>query len=82
MEWEWDRAEKGFQRAIELDPSYSWAYYTYALQLTAQGRFDEAILQMERARQLDPVSTSPLSIDLGYLYSLKGDLESAAGSWQ
>lgn len=26
MEWEWDRAEKGFQRAIELDPSYSWAW--------------------------------------------------------
>ena len=82
MEWDWERAEASSQRALELDPSYTWAYYTYALMLTSQGRFDDAIVQIERARRVDPISISPVGIDLGYLHSLNGDLESAAKAWQ
>ena len=79
MEWDWERAEESFQRAIGLDPSFTGAYRRYALQLKAQGRFDEAIVQLERAQRIDPLSTSPM---LGYVYSLKGDLERAASAWQ
>ena len=82
MEWDWERAEASFQRAIALDPSYTWAYETYALHLTIQGRLGEAIVQLERARQIDPISPFSTGIDLGYVYALKGDLESAATAWQ
>jgi tetratricopeptide (TPR) repeat protein len=81
-EWQWERGAESLERAIELDPAYTWAYHVYAMQLTLQGRFDEAIEQMQRARRIEPVSTSPTGIDLGYVYSLQGDLESAAEAWQ
>jgi len=82
MEWEWERADQSLQRAIALDPAYTWARDMYAILLAQQGRLDEAIEQLQRARRLDPV-TAPLGVtDLGFLYSLKGDLESAAEAWQ
>ena len=82
-EWDWANAEESFQRAIELDPSYVWAYQTYAMHLKAQGRFDEAIVQLLRARRIDPISAGLTGlVGLGNLYALNGDLESAARTWQ
>jgi tetratricopeptide (TPR) repeat protein len=49
-------AEKEFRRAIQLDPSYATAHQWYAESLSWQGRFDEALAESERARQLDPLS--------------------------
>ena len=80
--WNWESAEQSFQRAIELDPSDTWAYNTYALHLRVQGRFDEAIAQLVRAHRIDPISPAPTTVDLGSLYALKGDLEGAARAWQ
>ncbi len=55
-EWDWQGAEKEFKRAIELDPSYATAHQWYAEYLMFQGRFDEALAESEKARQLDPQS--------------------------
>lgn len=55
-EWDWQRAEKEFKRAIELDPNYATAHQWYAEYLMFQGRFDEALAESEKARQLDPQS--------------------------
>ncbi len=82
MEWDWDRGAESLERAIALDPSNTWAYWLYGMLLTYQGRFDEAIEQMRLAQRLDPVATAPIIEDLGSVYSLKGDLESAAKAWQ
>ncbi len=82
FEWDWERAEASLQRAIALDPAFTWAYHMYAVLLTQAGRFDEAIEQMRKAKRLDPASTSPTTIDLGFVYSLKGELERAAEAWQ
>jgi DNA-binding winged helix-turn-helix (wHTH) protein/TolB-like protein/Flp pilus assembly protein TadD len=49
-------AERQFRRALELQPSYATARQWYANYLTATGRFDEAIEQMTRAQQVDPLS--------------------------
>jgi TolB-like protein/DNA-binding winged helix-turn-helix (wHTH) protein/lipoprotein NlpI len=53
---DWATAEKEFRRAIELNPNYATAHHWYAEYLTWRGRFDEAFLEIERARQLDPLS--------------------------
>lgn len=82
FEWEWERGEQSLKRAIALDPSYTWTYYMYSTLLMSQGRLDEAIEQMQQAQRLAPVSTSPIYVDLGLLYSLNGDLENAARAWQ
>ena len=55
-DWDWQTAEKEFRRAIELDPSYATAHQWYAEALAYQGRFDEALAESRKARQLDPLS--------------------------
>lgn len=53
---DWKTAEKEYQRAIALNPNYSTAHHWYAEYLAWRGRFDEALAESERARQLDPLS--------------------------
>ena len=54
--WDWQTAEEEYQKAIALNPSYSTAHQWYAECLMWQGRFDEALKESDRARQLDPLS--------------------------
>jgi serine/threonine-protein kinase len=63
--WDWMGAEPEFKRAIELNSSYPAAHYWYGEYLMALGRFDEAQVEMERARELNPVSPL-LNTALGY----------------
>jgi serine/threonine-protein kinase len=53
-EWDWAGAEPEFQRAIELKPNYPDARVFYSLFLTALGRPEEGMAQIERAVELDP----------------------------
>jgi eukaryotic-like serine/threonine-protein kinase len=53
-EFDWDGAEKTFQRAIELNPNWADARECFALELTMLGRFDEALRQIAFAEALDP----------------------------
>ncbi|MBV9147887.1 MAG: winged helix-turn-helix domain-containing protein [Acidobacteria bacterium] len=55
-DYDWNAAEKEFRLAIQLDPSYATAHQWYGEYLSFQGRFDEALAESERARQLDPMS--------------------------
>jgi tetratricopeptide (TPR) repeat protein len=55
-DWDWQSAEKEYRRAIELDPNYATGHHWYAEHLAFRGRFDEAFAEIERARQLDPLS--------------------------
>jgi serine/threonine-protein kinase len=52
----WNNAEKEFQRAIELNPSYPAAHSWYGEFQMARGRFDQAREEMTRAYKLDPLS--------------------------
>lgn len=55
-EWDWAGAEREFKRAIELNPNYSNAHHWYAMFLSAASRHDEALAEIRRAREIDPVS--------------------------
>ena len=56
FEWDFDSAGKEFQRAIELNPGYATAHHWYAWHLSVLGRNDEAIAEMRKAENLDPLS--------------------------
>jgi TolB-like protein/DNA-binding winged helix-turn-helix (wHTH) protein/Flp pilus assembly protein TadD len=56
FEWNWEAAEKEYQQAIALNPSYATAHQWYALQLSLLGRHGEAISEMNKAEGLDPLS--------------------------
>ena len=56
FDWDWQSAEKVFQRAIELNPGYATAHHWYAWHLSEMGRNNEAIAEMRKAEHLDPLS--------------------------
>ena len=56
QEWKWQEAEKEFEKAIELNPSYSAAYNWYGVSLWLTGKYEEAVQKTERASELDPLS--------------------------
>jgi serine/threonine protein kinase/tetratricopeptide (TPR) repeat protein len=55
-DWDWSGAEREFQRAIDLNPSYATAYRTYGSVLSTEGRPEESIVNYKRALELDPLS--------------------------
>ncbi len=61
-EWHWTEAESEYRRALELNPNDADAYSWFALWLICQGRTDEALAAIERARALDPVGVSGASV--------------------
>ena len=56
FDWNWEAAEKEFRRAIELNPGYATAHHWYGWHLSEMGRNSEAIAEMRKAENLDPLS--------------------------
>ena len=55
-EWDWAGAENDFKRAIALNPNYANAHLYYAQMLSFLGRHDEAIAEIDRAAEINPIS--------------------------
>src|SRR5260370_2050759 len=66
-EWDWPGAETALKRAIELDPNDAEAHELYASYLEAIGQLPEAVKEMRKAHELDPLSLSA-NVDLGNAY--------------
>lgn len=75
-EWDWQGAEREFQRAIELNPNYAMTWQWYAMELAALGRHEEALRETDRALQLDPLSMS-INTTTGLLFYLVREYELA-----
>jgi TolB-like protein/DNA-binding winged helix-turn-helix (wHTH) protein/tetratricopeptide (TPR) repeat protein len=56
-DWNWPGAETEYRRALELNPSYPTARHWYSLHLSRLGRTQQAEVEIQRARALDPLST-------------------------
>jgi tetratricopeptide (TPR) repeat protein len=67
--WDFAQADREFRRALDLNPGYAVAHQWYALYLAAMRRTDEAIAEIERAEQLDPLSL-PIITNKGWIYYL------------
>jgi TolB-like protein/Flp pilus assembly protein TadD len=61
-EWDWAGAEAEYKRALELAPNDASAYAGYALWLACEGRTDEAVTWIRRARELDPVAVTGANV--------------------
>jgi serine/threonine protein kinase/tetratricopeptide (TPR) repeat protein len=55
-DWDWEAAEAEFRRASEISPSYWMNHGWYSYVLAAWGRFGEAEQEINRARELEPLS--------------------------
>jgi TolB-like protein/DNA-binding winged helix-turn-helix (wHTH) protein/Flp pilus assembly protein TadD len=56
FDWDWKSAEREFKRGIELNPGYATAHHWYAWHLNLGGENREAIAEMKKAEDLDPLS--------------------------
>jgi len=71
IRWEYDLdipgAGKDFRSAIEANTNDSGSHEWYSAYLSSIGEFDEAIAEMKKAAQLDPLSLN-VNVDLGRAY--------------
>jgi TolB-like protein/Tfp pilus assembly protein PilF/tRNA A-37 threonylcarbamoyl transferase component Bud32 len=65
--FDWGVAEGYHRRAIEINGNYATGHHWYGFHLIMEGRFEEALEQMLRARELDPLSPSIIQA-LGWCY--------------
>src|ERR1700674_1567622 len=56
MDWDWAGAEREFRRALELNPDSLETCYCFAIFMTSQGRFPEALAYLEHAAKLNTLS--------------------------
>jgi serine/threonine-protein kinase len=63
----WVEAREAFERGVALSPDYATAHQWYSYDLMIRNRWDEAIREMERAKQLDPLSLI-IIVSLGFAY--------------
>jgi len=56
FDWDFLSAGKEFRRAIELNPGYATAHHWYAWHLSLSGQYAEAIAEMRKAENMDPLS--------------------------
>jgi DNA-binding winged helix-turn-helix (wHTH) protein/tetratricopeptide (TPR) repeat protein len=67
FEWDWTAAEASYRRAIALAPDHAAAHQFYAMLLSVLARHEEALAEIERARQCDPLSV-PINATISYIW--------------
>lgn len=82
QDWDWTGAEQEFQRALDLNSNFAQAHHWYGnLLLGPEGRHDEAIAELQRAQELDPLCLI-ISADTGFAYYLAGRYDLAMQAYQ
>jgi tetratricopeptide (TPR) repeat protein len=56
FDWDLKSGDTEFRRGIELNPGYATAHHWYAWHLSLMGRNTDAIAEMKKAQNLDPLS--------------------------
>jgi TolB-like protein/Tfp pilus assembly protein PilF len=68
-DWDWKGAEGEFKEAISVNSNYAPAHHFFADYLKAMARFDEALAEIEKAQELDPLSLA-ISTGVGHVLYL------------
>lgn len=56
FDWDLQSADTEFRRGIELNPGYATAHHWYAWHLSLLGKNNDAIAELKKAQNLDPLS--------------------------
>ena len=76
FELDWPGVEKGFKRAIELNPGYAPAHQWYGEYLFIKKMWDESYREIQLAIELDPLSYI-IRNELGWFYHYQQKLDFA-----
>jgi TolB-like protein/Flp pilus assembly protein TadD/tRNA A-37 threonylcarbamoyl transferase component Bud32 len=74
FDWDWSAAERGYRRALEINPNLPEANLGYATYLATLGRFDEAIARVQQAYRFDPLALESRNEAL-WIYYFSGRLQ-------
>jgi TolB-like protein/Flp pilus assembly protein TadD len=77
-DWDWVGGEREAKRAIALNPNSAHAHFTYADMLSDEARHDQALVEMARARELDPISLLYSALEGMFLHHARRDAEALA----
>jgi tetratricopeptide (TPR) repeat protein len=73
-EYDFATAERGFERAIQLNPQYAFAHQMFGCYLGWMGRYEESYAEVRRALRLEPLSsTFNAFLAVIYLYARRYD---------
>jgi tetratricopeptide (TPR) repeat protein len=61
FDWNWEAAERNFNRAIALAPSYSCAHEDRAVYLSFLGQRSEALAEIAKSNSIDPGPSSAMT---------------------
>jgi TolB-like protein/Flp pilus assembly protein TadD len=67
LDWDWAAAATEFHRALELNPNSAPTHQKYAFYLVRTGQLREALAEVERGVDLDPVSGRSFHFE-GFIY--------------
>jgi len=67
LDWDWATAATEFHRALELNPNSAAIHQKYAFYLVRTGQLHEALAEVERGVDLDPVSGRSFHFE-GFIY--------------
>jgi TolB-like protein/DNA-binding winged helix-turn-helix (wHTH) protein/Flp pilus assembly protein TadD len=56
FDWDWAAAEQAYTRGLEISPDFATARHWYGFSLGMLGRVDDALAEVRRAQELDPLS--------------------------
>jgi TolB-like protein/Tfp pilus assembly protein PilF len=70
-DWDWNAAERGFRRSIELSPHALGARVWYPALLANIGRYEDAIREAEHAVDIDPLSVNAITTLAQTLYTAR-----------
>ena len=73
-DWDWQGAEVECERALELNPNYANGHRLYASLLGSRGRGEEALREILRAQELDPLSVV-LAMEVAWHHYMRHDYE-------
>ena len=73
---DWQKAADDYKKAIQLNPSFATARQRHALILATQGYYTEALDEIKKAQELDPLSKI-INTDVGLVHLLMDNTDKA-----
>ena len=80
-DWDWKGAEAEVQEAVRINPGYAPAHHYFADYLKAMGRFDEALSEIAKARELDPLNLA-INTGVGHVLYLSRQYDRAIDQYR
>jgi TolB-like protein len=77
-DWDWAGGEREAKRAIAVNPNSAYAHFTYAAVLSDEAHHDQALVEIARARELDPISLLYSALEGMFFHHARRDAEALA----